>query len=205
MKIKILTFLFVIISVLTFASCSRESVSEPKEVITSFSESLKTFNFDGMQKHISDNGENLKTTFNSQNKLMGAIDDFFAANSKNTTYTITKTEAKDDIAIITVDYKYNDYNIYYRELIADMLLQSFSIDEADLTDEKLQSLLTKVYKYFEYELPDTVKTSTVIFTCIKEIKNNTETWVIKEWSGDIYDIMSQTFTSTVKSIGEPII
>lgn len=205
MKIKIIALILVMVSAFTFCSCGKKSALEPKDVVASFCDRLIAFDFDGMQNYISDGGENLKTAFNNENKLMGTIDDFFAENSKNTTYNISKAKIDEDTAIITVDYKYNDYNIMYREMIASMLLQSFSIDEKDLTDEKLRSLLVKTYKNFEYELPDTVITSAVIFTCVKVNKNNASAWVIKEWDGDIYNIMSQTFTSTVKSIGEPLV
>ncbi len=205
MKIKILALLLSLVSMLTFCSCGKKSASEPKDVIASFCDRLIAFDFDGMQNYISDSGENLKTAFNNQNKLMGTIDDFFAENSKNTTYNISKAEINNDTAIITVDYKYSDYNIMYREMIASMLLQSFSIDEKDLTDEKLRELFIKAFPLFENELPDTVITYAIVFTCVKDNKNNASTWVIKEWSGDIYNIMSQTFTSTVKSIGEPLI
>ncbi len=205
MKIKILALLLAIVSALTFYSCGRKSAVEPKDVIASFSDSLKAFDFDGMQKHISSSGENLKTAFNSQNKLMGTIDDFFAKSSKNTTYDITKTEINDDVATITVNFTFSDYNIMYREIIAAMLMQSFSIDEDKLTDEKLKELFIEAFPLFKDELPDTVTTSAIVFTCAKEIRNNADTWVIKEYSGDIFNIMSQTFTTTIKSIGNPLI
>lgn len=200
MKVKLAALFLLAFTLVSLCSCA-SAKSDQNGVVIQFCEAMTAFDFDGMQKCVSPSHENIKTAFLSQNKFMDVLFDFFGENIKNTTYKISKTEVNGDTATVTVDFGYGDYNILYREAFASMLMKTLSMPEDKVTAEKMKELLGPSFDEVKGSFPKASAKSAVVFHCVKEDENGSGAWVIKEYDGKLYNIMSQSFTATVTDIG----
>ena len=192
---KILSILLVLVMVFGLTACGGP---KPEDTVKAFCDSMKAFDFDGMQAHLVNKLDEDQIIGEEVEEMSGFVD-YMKSCASLMTYSVGKASVNGDSATVPVEFKFKDSTDFVKDLMKELFAKLFEImfSGEDMSDEEAESLISDmIMQKSPAELPDT--TASVNFTLQKVDKD----WKVKELTEDMANILTSNMVKAMDSIDE---
>ena len=195
---KVLSIVLVLVMVFSLAACGGP---KPEDTVKSFCESMKAFDFEGMNAVLADKlSEDEVINEEIEEELPGLID-YMKSCSSLMTYTVGKAGVNGDTAVVPVEFKFRDTTEVVKAAMQKMFTMLFKMmfsgEGSEMTEEEEAKLLSELFmETAPTELPET--TASVNFNLQKVDKE----WKVTEMTDDMVNVLTCNMVKAMENLEE---